>query len=973
MPVRTPRFAIRRASVCLVFFVALPLLHGQTAIQHQISLPAGMSWCGDPMINGLFSQINIFRSQNGVAPLSLSTLGMKDAELRAAQFATYMSTANPSLPGFNPHQGFDTTAASLGYNLVGENLAYLSTDPAYIVGALWQDPLHLAALLNSSANVTGVSCVFYNATAYWTYEPGTCSGTGCTTGAPPPSGGTPSLDSEEWAFLTLINNYRAQNGLGTLQVSVALETSSRWMSNDMAANNYFSHTDSLGRSTGARLAAFGYTYSPWGENLAAGYSAAQDAFNGWLNACDPDASGTCTYAHRQNMLGAGFTAIGIARSYGSNSSYGWYWTTDFGAVVEAAIAPPGSTPPPATLPTVTSFTATPSSIVAGQSANLSWSTVGATAVTITGGIGQVSGSGSQIVTPAQTATYTLTASNSAGTATATVTVSVTAAPTSDITPPSVPTLTSAVGKSAAEIDLAWMASTDNVGVAGYQVLRNGAVVGSVAPGVLSFADTSVAPATTYTYAIRAFDAAGNYSAAGNSMQATTPAAPVSGQACPAPASGAFTGCYYGNAGLGGNPVLARTDPQINFDWGFSTPAPAVPAGPYSVRWQGDFPFTAGTYTFTAMTSDGMRLYVDGILVLDRWYDQPAYIYNVRQTMSAGTHRVTVEYYDNTGYATAHLTWQNTTPATQPPAILSFTATPSALAAGQTATLSWSVNGATTIAIDSGIGDVTGSTSKPVQPGHTATYTLTASNSAGTATAVANVIVTAIPDTQPPGAPVLTSVAANSSGRVDLAWSASVDNVGVAGYQILRNGAPLASVNGTTLAYADTSTAPNTAYTYSVKAFDSAGNYSAASNGAPVTTHAAPVSTGTCPVPATGAFTGCYYNGITLSGNPVFTRADNAVNFDWGTGTPAAAVTPADFSARWQGYFDFVDGVYGFSAQASDGIRVYIDGSLIMDHWQDETVSMYQARPTLIQGSHLVTVEYYARTGWAACHLTWQHY
>src|SRR3954465_11290999 len=81
---------------------------------------------------------------------------------------------------------------------------------------------------------------------------------------------SPTLDSEQTAFLTLINNYRAQNGAGALQVSVALQNSSQWMSTDLATKNYFSHTDSLGRSPGARLAAFGYTFYPWGENIAAG-------------------------------------------------------------------------------------------------------------------------------------------------------------------------------------------------------------------------------------------------------------------------------------------------------------------------------------------------------------------------------------------------------------------------------------------------------------------------------------------------------------------------------------------------------------------------------------------------------------------------------------------------------------------------------------------------------------------------------
>src|ERR1035438_8287643 len=98
-----------------------------------------------------------------------------------------------------------------------------------------------------------------------------------------PSGKAQSttLDAEQSAFLTLINNYRAQNGAGPLQVSVALENSSQWMSNDMATKNYASHTDSLGRAPGARLAAFNYPYTPWGENIAGGFGDAQSALNQW--------------------------------------------------------------------------------------------------------------------------------------------------------------------------------------------------------------------------------------------------------------------------------------------------------------------------------------------------------------------------------------------------------------------------------------------------------------------------------------------------------------------------------------------------------------------------------------------------------------------------------------------------------------------------------------------------------------------
>ena len=231
---------------------------------------------------------------------------------------------------------------------------------------------------------------------------------------------TPTLDSQQLAFLTLINNYRTQNGAGPLQVSIALENSSQWMSNDMASNNYFSHTDSLGRDPFTRMAAFGYPYGPAGENIMAGTVAsdAQTAFSTWQTACDANASGQCTYAHRQNMLNPSFVVIGIGRAFNSASTYQWYWTTDFGGFLDPTITLTS------TAPTIASFSAAPSQIAAGQRSTLTWSVSGATTVSLDNGIGDVSNLTSTSVAPAQTTTYTLTATNSAGAATATATVTV---------------------------------------------------------------------------------------------------------------------------------------------------------------------------------------------------------------------------------------------------------------------------------------------------------------------------------------------------------------------------------------------------------------------------------------------------------------------------------------------------------------------------------------------------------------------
>jgi len=159
---------------------------------------------------------------------------------------------------------------------------------------------------------------------------------------------------------------------------------------------------------------------------------------------------------------------------------------------------------------------------------------------------------------------------------------------------------------------------------------------------------------TYSYAVRAFDAARDFSSPGNAVSVTAPSS-TTPSGCSAGIN-VFTGCYYNNAALQGAPVLTRTDTRINFDWRFAPPDPRL-MSTYSVRWQGNFTFDAGDYTFVATTSDGMRIYVDGVAVLDRWRDQPEFSYTVRRTIGQGSHLIVVEYYERTGSAAAVVTWR----------------------------------------------------------------------------------------------------------------------------------------------------------------------------------------------------------------------------------------------------------------------------------------------------------------------------
>lgn len=337
-----------------------------------------------------------------------------------------------------------------------------------------------------------------------------------------PAQSAPPLDSEQALFLTLINQFRMQNGAGPLQVSVTLQNASQWMSADMAAKGYFSHTDSLGRDPFRRMADFGYPYSPAGENLAAGYSGAQDTFNQWQGSS----------GHRANMLNPGYRVIGIGRVYNASSPYRWYWTTDFGGYVDQVIGTDPGTPPPATAsPSIAFFRASPSVLVAGQASMLSWSVAGATAISIDNGIGDVTGLANKLVVPQRSTTYRLTATNAGGSVSAIATVSVNA-PAADTEPPTAPGFLWATAVSPTRVNLSWIASGDNVGVAGYQLIRNNGILGAAPGTATSYADTNAVPGATYRYAIRAYDAAGNYSNVALSGLVTLPGS----TAPPAPAS-----------------------------------------------------------------------------------------------------------------------------------------------------------------------------------------------------------------------------------------------------------------------------------------------------------------------------------------------------------------------------------------------------------------------------------------------------
>lgn len=118
----------------------------------------------------------------------------------------------------------------------------------------------------------------------------------------------------------------------------------------------------------------------------------------------------------------------------------------------------------------------------------------------------------------------------------------------------------------------------------------------------------------------------------------------------------WRGEYFNNRDLQGPPVLVRNDVTISFDWGLGSPDPSLPADNFSARWSRSATFSAGTYRFYLRADDGVRLWVDGALLIDRWKEQSPTTYAANIYLAEGSHSLQLEYNELAGGATAILSW-----------------------------------------------------------------------------------------------------------------------------------------------------------------------------------------------------------------------------------------------------------------------------------------------------------------------------
>ncbi|MHC4323392.1 MAG: PA14 domain-containing protein [Planctomycetota bacterium] len=123
----------------------------------------------------------------------------------------------------------------------------------------------------------------------------------------------------------------------------------------------------------------------------------------------------------------------------------------------------------------------------------------------------------------------------------------------------------------------------------------------------------------------------------------------------------------------------------------------------------------------------------------------------------------------------------------------------------------------------------------------------------------------------------------------------------------------------------------------------------------------------------------YFDNRDLSGDPVLMRVDPQIDFNWGGGdvpgenSPDATVPVDEFSARWSGELEVdITDTYTFSIAANNGFRLYLDGQLIIDYWDNPGTEIGRSEPIELAGgtSRSIQLEYYEGVGTATVQLSW---
>ncbi len=427
--------------------------------------------------------------------------------------------------------------------------------------------------------------------------------------------------------------------------------------------------------------------------------------------------------------------------------------------------------------------------------------------------------------------------------------------------------------------------------------------------------------------------------------------------------GGLRGMYYNGSELAGSPLVTRIDSTINFELTYLSPIPGiVPQDKFSVRWVGQVQAQfSETYTFYTQSDDGIRLWVNGVKLIDNWETQGVTEKSGTIPMVAGQlYDVTIEYYENAGDATAKLLWSGTnTPKSVIPRSQLYPPPP---------------------AISSGIGLLG------------VYFNDVALAGAPLLKRIDSTINFSFPSaSQPPvlsPAPVLVpedNYSVRWSGQLEALYNETHTIYVQAddGVRLWVNGSLLID-NWQAQGFAEKSGTiqmeAGKKYDIVLEYVEKTGNNITKLYWSSPSMPKAIIPKQQLYPPATGmGLHAVYYSGVGLSGTPLLTRVDSVVDFEL-TYTkqpvvlsPAPGVVPDDnFSVRWTGQVlpKYAE-TYTFSTLTDDGVRLWVNGTLLVDSWGNQGATEKSGTITLAAGQlYDIVMEYFESAGEAVSKLYW---
>jgi len=335
---------------------------------------------------------------------------------------------------------------------------------------------------------------------------------------------------------------------------------------------------------------------------------------------------------------------------------------------------------------------------------------------------------------------------------------------------------------------------------------------------------------------------------------------------------AWHGEYFANRSLSGNPSLTREDRDINFNWGQGSPAAGFPSDNFSVRWTAAWYMERGTYTFRILVDDGVRLWIDGELLIDQWRETALTEYSAEITLSDGVHEVRVEYFEAQGDAQIQVSWAYRSPYSGWKGEyfngISLQGRPALVRDDPAVDFDWGEGSpAESVGVDQ----------------FSARWTRTLYLDAGNYRFFVN---------------------ADDGVRLWIDDRLIIDE--------WHEAEPRIYFGDMTLMAGE--------HHFRIEYYEAYGQ--------------ARISFWTETITDFPDWRGEYFDNPNLGGLPYFTRNDEEINFNWGGGSPGSGLPVDGFSVRWTRQVDFEGGMYRFHLTCDDGARLWLDGFPVMDQWMD---------------------------------------